>query len=32
MAQAGKERMQKEFGIVTMADRHIGVYESVLHG
>jgi len=32
LGQAGKERMQKEFSIATMADRHIEVYESVLNG
>ena len=32
MGAAGKERMQKDFGIVTMVDRHIEVYESVLNG
>jgi glycosyltransferase involved in cell wall biosynthesis len=32
MAAAGKERMQNEFGIATMARRHVGVYESVLNG
>ncbi len=30
--QAGRERMQNEFSIATMADRHIEVYESVLNG
>jgi glycosyltransferase involved in cell wall biosynthesis len=30
--QAGRERMQKEFSIATMADRHIEVYETVLNG
>ena len=32
MAAAGRERMQKEFSIDTMADRHITLYESVLNG
>lgn len=32
MGAAGRERMQNDFGIVTMVDRHIGVYESVLNG
>ncbi len=32
MGRAGKERMQKDFSIATMADRHIEVYESVLNG
>ncbi len=31
MGMAGKERMQKEFSIATMADQHIALYESVLH-
>ena len=30
--QAGYERMQKEFSIDTMADRHVDLYESVLNG
>jgi glycosyltransferase involved in cell wall biosynthesis len=29
---AGRERMQKEFSIATMADRHVALYESVLNG
>lgn len=29
---AGRERMQKEFSIATMADQHIELYESLLHG
>ena len=32
MGAAGRERMQKEFSIATMADRHIAVYEEVLNG
>jgi glycosyltransferase involved in cell wall biosynthesis len=32
MSAAGRERMQKEFSIVTMADQHIALYESVLNG
>ena len=28
--KAGRERMQKEFSIATMADRHVGLYESLL--
>jgi glycosyltransferase involved in cell wall biosynthesis len=28
----GQERMQKDFSIVTMADQHIALYESVLNG
>ena len=27
---AGRERMQKEFSIATMADRHMTLYKSVL--
>ena len=30
LAGAGRERMQKEFSIATMADRHITLYKSVL--
>ena len=32
MGAAGRERMQKEFSIDTMADKHVALYESVLHG
>jgi glycosyltransferase involved in cell wall biosynthesis len=32
LGAAGRERMQKEFSIPTMIDRHIEMYESVLHG
>jgi glycosyltransferase involved in cell wall biosynthesis len=32
MSIAGRERMQKEFSIATMADKHITLYESVLNG
>jgi glycosyltransferase involved in cell wall biosynthesis len=32
LGEAGRERMQKEFSIATMIDRHIEMYESVLHG
>jgi glycosyltransferase involved in cell wall biosynthesis len=32
MGAAGRERMQKEFSIATMADKHIALYESVLNG
>ena len=32
MSDAGRERMQKEFSIDTMADQHIALYESVIHG
>ena len=32
MAVAGRERMQKEFSIDTMADKHVELYEMVLNG
>ncbi len=32
MAAAGRERMQNEFSIDTMADKHVELYESVLNG
>ena len=32
MGEAGRERMQNEFSIATMADKHIALYEAVLHG
>ena len=32
MGAAGRERMQKEFSIATMADKHVTLYESVLNG
>jgi len=32
MGAAGKERMQNEFSIATMADKHVALYESVLNG
>jgi len=32
MGAAGRERMQNEFSIATMADKHIALYESVLNG
>jgi len=32
MGQAGRARMQNEFSIDTMADRHVALYEAVLHG
>ena len=32
MGQAGRQRMQNEFSIATMADRHIAMYESILNG
>ena len=32
MAEAGRQRMQNEFSIDTMADKHVVLYESVLNG
>ena len=32
LGAAGRERMQKQFSIATMADRHVQLYESVLNG
>ena len=32
MSIAGRERMQNEFSIATMADKHIALYESILNG
>jgi len=32
MGAAGRERMQNEFSIATMADKHVALYESVLNG
>ncbi|MCH9695096.1 MAG: glycosyltransferase [Gammaproteobacteria bacterium] len=32
MGQAGRERMQKDFSIATMAVRHVALYEAVLNG
>jgi glycosyltransferase involved in cell wall biosynthesis len=32
MGEAGRERMQNEFSIDTMADKHVALYEAVLHG
>jgi glycosyltransferase involved in cell wall biosynthesis len=32
MGAAGRERMQKEFSIATMGDKHVALYESVLNG
>jgi len=32
MGIAGRERMQNEFSIDTMVDKHIALYESVLNG
>ena len=30
MGAAGRERMQNEFSIATMADRHVALYETLL--
>lgn len=32
MAAAGRKRMQESFSIDTMADKHVALYESVIHG
>jgi len=32
LGEAGRERMQKEFSIATMADKHVALYESLLDG
>ena len=32
MGSAGQQRMQNEFSIDTMADKHVALYESVLNG
>ena len=32
MGQAGRERMQKQFSIDTMAARHVALYESIVNG
>ena len=32
LGAAGRQRMQKEFSIATMADKHIALYEAVLNG
>ena len=32
MGKIGRERMQKDFSIATMVDRHLEVYESILNG
>lgn len=32
MGAAGQRRMQKEFSIATMADKHVNLYETVLNG
>lgn len=32
MGAAGRERMQKEFSIATMVDKHVSLYESILNG
>ncbi len=32
LGAAGRDRMQKEFSIATMADKHVNLYETVLNG
>ena len=32
LGEAGRTRMQNEFSIATMADKHVALYESVLNG
>jgi len=32
LGRAGRERMQKEFSIATMADKHVALYEAILRG
>jgi glycosyltransferase involved in cell wall biosynthesis len=32
LGAAGRQRMQNEFSIATMIDKHVALYESVLHG
>ena len=32
MGAAGQHRMQKEFSIATMADKHVKLYETILNG
>jgi glycosyltransferase involved in cell wall biosynthesis len=32
MGAAGQDRMQKEFSIATMADKHVNLYETILNG
>ena len=32
LGQAGQDRMQKEFSIATMADKHVNLYETILNG
>jgi glycosyltransferase involved in cell wall biosynthesis len=32
LGAAGQDRMQKEFSIATMADKHVNLYETILHG
>ena len=32
LGAAGRERMQNEFSIATMADKHVALYESILNG
>jgi glycosyltransferase involved in cell wall biosynthesis len=31
-AAAGRERMQDDFSIATMADRHVALYKNILNG
>ena len=32
MGAAGRQRMQNEFSIDTMADKHVELYEAILNG
>ncbi|MGA8206380.1 MAG: hypothetical protein WB812_17830, partial [Woeseiaceae bacterium] len=32
MGAAGRKRMQNEFSIATMADRHVAMYEAIVSG
>ena len=32
MGAAGRARMQKEFSIATMVDKHVALYESIVDG
>ena len=32
LGAAGQDRMQKEFSIATMADKHVNLYETILNG
>ena len=32
LGAAGRDRMQKEFSIATMADKHVNLYEAILNG